>query len=99
MPVNQLCRQLKAPGRSTLCFFDLEFHDQGPTLKLHDEKPFWVKLNFTGPSDQRLRNLIPMVLRVLLESGQSVPNRASPANQNNAPSLTMRLLPDQGAIR
>jgi hypothetical protein len=39
---DQRWRQLSGPGRSTLFFLVLEFHDQGPILILHEDNPDWV---------------------------------------------------------
>ena len=41
------------------CF---EFHDQRQILKLHEEKPFLVKLKRNGPSRKLLRKISPVML-------------------------------------
>ncbi len=43
-----------------LFFFVREFHDHGPIFIPHEDIPDWVKLNFSGPKDVRLRNLMGM---------------------------------------
>ena len=63
--------QEAGPGRSTRCWRCFEFQDQRQTLKLHEEKPFFVKLNRNGPNRKLFRKISPMCQWLPTHGGKS----------------------------